>query len=110
MMEVEVPQGAHMVDLETAHFKPFQPVARGKCTSGGAFRLCLAEHSLCLEITPDRRVGSNRGVAPFERSAQIVEMQLHCPARVFPIQKCKHLNDWRCQAWKATDITPQTIL
>jgi len=37
-------------------------------------------------------------------------MQLHRPARMFAILECKHLNDWRCQAWKSADITAQAIL
>ena len=69
MMEVEVPQGADMVNFETSHLKAFQPLACGECTGGGALGLRLAEHALCFEIAPDRGIGGNRGVATLECGA-----------------------------------------
>ena len=57
MMEIEMPQRAHMVDFEAAHFKPLQPIARGKGAGSGALGLGLAEHALRFQIAPDGRIG-----------------------------------------------------
>ena len=105
-----MPQGAHMVDLETAHLKSFQSVARGKRAGGGAFWLSLAEHALCFEVTPDRGVGWNRCFAALECGAQVVEMQLHRPARMFAILEGERINNQLRQTWKAADLTAQAIL
>src|SRR3989337_2813083 len=110
MMEIQMPQGAHMVDLETAHFKPFQAVARGKGAGGGAFRLRLAEHSLCFEIAPDRGVGGNRGIAPFKCCAEVVEMELSGPARMLAILGSQRLDNEGCQTGEAADVAAQAIL
>ena len=78
--------------------------------SGGAFWLSLAEHALCFEVTPDRGVGWNRCFAALECGAQVVEMQLHRPARMFAILEGERINNQLRQTWKAADLTAQAIL
>ena len=56
-MEIQMPQGAHVIDLEATHFKALQSVAGCKGAGGSTFRTGLAEHPLRFQITPDRGVG-----------------------------------------------------
>ena len=85
VVEVQVPQRRDMLDLEAADLQTLQAIARCQGAVGCALGPCLAEHALRLEVAPDGRVGRHGHCAVRQRDAQIVEVQLHRPARVLAV-------------------------
>jgi len=84
MMEIEMPEGTDMVDLETAHFQAFEPVAGQQRALARAFRAGLAEQASRLEVTAHGGIGRQGRIAG-EGGAQVVVMQLHGPAGMLAV-------------------------
>jgi hypothetical protein len=109
MMEVEMPEGADVVDFVAPDFQPVEPIAGQQCAGGRPFGRRLAKHPLRLEVTTDRRIRRRRRAAPGQGDSQIVEVQLHRPARMLVILRCQDLDGCGGEALEATEVAAQAI-
>ncbi len=78
-MEIEMPQGMDVVDLETAHLDLFPMGAGGERPVRSARWPGTAQQAVLLHVAPHGGVG--RQVAA-QHHAQIVDMQLAGPLRM----------------------------
>ena len=98
MVEIKVPQCIDMVEFKAAYLELLQAVTGSERSGRCALRCGLTEHAMGLEVAPDRRVGGHRDVAAFELGQQVVEVQLHGPARVLSVLGGESLDELRVQA------------
>jgi hypothetical protein len=108
-MEVEVPEGAHVVDFEAPDLQPVEPVPGQQCPGGRPLGRRLAKHALRLEVTPDRRIRRQRRVGPGQGDPQIVEVQLHGPAGMLVILRRQDLDGGGGEALETTEVAAQAI-
>jgi len=91
VMEIQVPQGERVLDLEAAYLAVLQALLGFYCPGALALRCAPTMHSLRLEKSAQRGVGrqrSQRRVLGYRRG-EIVVMQLHAPAGMLLVL-CPH--------------------
>ena len=104
VMEVQVPERADVIDLEASDLKAFEPVTRHERALGGALRAGLPEHALGDQEAPDGGVGRHGRVAGEQDCAQVVEVQLHGPARMLAVLAGQDVDGVLAQAREAPGL------
>ena len=108
-MEIEVPQRIDVIDLEAPDLQPFEPVAGQERALRGAFRARLAEHAPGDKVAPKGGIRRNGDVAARHGNTEVVDVQLHRPARVLAILDPEDVDDTRGDAGEAADIVAQAV-
>ena len=98
-----------MIDFEAAYFALFQAVASRQGAGGGPLWACLTAHAVGDQVAPHGGVGRHEVVTVLQDDSQIVDMQLHGPAGVFPILGRQRFNRLGREAVKAADIVAQAV-
>lgn len=91
VVEVQVPQGGDMLDLEAAHLALFQAIARRQGARGIALGVAAAHHPVRLQIAPYARIGRHRGGAAGECRGQVVVVQLSGPTGMVVVLRLQGL-------------------
>ena len=79
MVEIEVPQGVDVGDLEAAHLELLAARLRGQCAVGAAHRARLAQQAAFPHVAADGGVGRQAAACG---CGQVVVVQLERPLRV----------------------------
>ena len=99
-----------MLDLEAANLELFQAITGRYGALGRSLRPRLTVHALGEQIAPHRRVRGHGRITLLASHAQIVQVQLRRPARMFAILQRQQANSHRRQTREAALVAAQAVL
>ncbi|MCY1242509.1 hypothetical protein D9M72_554730 [compost metagenome] len=110
MVEVQVPERGHVVDLVATHLACLAASRSSDGPIRARARGWLAHQTLRLQIPAHRGVGRQRVRAILGRDAQVVVMQLHGPAGVLTVLLDQRFDDGWAQTDEVAAIVAQSVL